>query len=313
MAAGTYERKTIDGGVPATTLNGGIDSSQTTAVIASATGWPDGSSGPFVIAIDRGGASEEKILVSSRTGTTLTIETRGYDNTTGVAHDSGADVEHVLDASTVDQANRYVNLQTGKGTLVIHNGTNPVEFDPGLAGDGSDDNYVLLASDAAATGWTFGRLETVVSDASAPAVAGYRRIWLDTTSDLLRVSDGSSWIIPSTVPSVADATARNTLTGATPTAGTVVYREDINCLEMYVESKWRPVGVPTFASASARNTYFALADVGLYDGAKARTSDTYSEWEYRQDEWIRTNQKITTSESAPANPHDGDIWFQPVS
>lgn len=309
MAAGTYERKEFKGGAASTTLAAGINASATTLTLASGTNWPDGSGGPFVIAIDIGEPTEEKLLCSNRTGTTVTVTTRGYDDTTGVSHNIGASVAHVLDASTVDQANRYVNLQTAKGTLVVHNGTNPVEFNPNFVGDGTDDNYVLMGNDAASTGWAFARLETVVSNASAPSVAGYRRIWIDTSSDLVRFSDGSSWVIPSTVASVANSTDRDTLFGGSPSNGTVCYREDFDFLERFTESSWKPATVPKFATTSARNSYYVTPTTG----DRAFITSTHAEYQYREDEWILVNRKFTVSLDAPTAPHEGDIWLQPLS
>lgn len=309
MAAGTYERKDIVGGAPSTTITGSLTAGATSISIASATGWPDGTNGPFVVAVDLGGASEEKILCTSRTGTTITVETRGYDETTGVAHDANAPIDHVLDASTIDQANRYVNLQTAKGAFVIHNGTNPVEMNPGLAGDGSDDEYVLLASNAAGTGWTFGRLATLVKNASAPAVAGVQRIWLDTTSNLVRFSDGSSWLIMGTIPSVADNTARDTLLGGSPSNGALCYREDYDFIERRTEGAWKPATRPVFASTAARDAYFTAP----VTGDEAFITGTHATYQYREDEWILIHRKFTTDASAPASPHEGDIWIQPVT
>jgi len=308
MAAGTYERKTIVGGAPQTTIVSGISAAATSITLTSATGWPDETDGNFVIAVDTGGASEEKMLCSARSGVTITVATRGYDDTTALTHDAGAVIDHVLDASTVDQANRFVNLQTAKGAFVIHNGTNPVEMDPSLAGDGSDDDYVLLADNAAGTGWSFGRLETVTSNASAPAVAGTVRVWIDTTSKLVRFSDGTSWVIASTIPSVADDTARDTLLTGSPTAGSLCYREDFDFVERYTEAAWKPLSQPKFTNTTARDAYFTAP----VTGDTAFITGTHAEYQYREDEWILINRKITTSASAPASPHDGDIWLQPA-
>lgn len=82
--------------------------------------WPTGSSGnPFFICIDRGLASEEKILCSSRSGNTLTVYNvggvtgRGQDGTTITAHSNNAAVEHVFTATDADEANSHVNASTG--------------------------------------------------------------------------------------------------------------------------------------------------------------------------------------------------------
>jgi len=307
MAAGSYERKDIVGGAPQTTISPGISAAASSITIADATGWPDGTNGSFVVAVDLGGASEEKILCSSRTGTTLTVETRGYDDTTGVTHADGATIDHVLDASTIDQANRYVNLQDSKGEWVVHNGTNPVAFDPGLAGDGSDDEYVIQALDSEATGFTFGKLVTVKVDASLPAATGVQQIAYDTTNNEVYVTNGTDWFRAVDALVVADDTARDSLVGATPDAGTWVYRTDYDFVERYTEGAWKPLTTPTFADTTARDAYYTSPS----DGDKARISGTYAEYDYRQDEWIITNFKVTVAASAPADPHDGDIWLQP--
>src|SRR5436190_1157567 len=90
-----YDRRSFAGGATATTLASGIDGSTLTVAIVAATGWPTGSAGDFGIIIDRGTATEEKLLVDTRSGTTLTIASggRGIDGTSGVAHAIGATVE----------------------------------------------------------------------------------------------------------------------------------------------------------------------------------------------------------------------------
>ena len=72
----------------ATTLNGGINDSTTTAVITSATGFP--ASGNFRILID-----DEILLVTARSSATLTV-TRGAESTTAASHADLAPVTMVL-------------------------------------------------------------------------------------------------------------------------------------------------------------------------------------------------------------------------
>ena len=78
--------------------------------------WPDGTGGrPFYVVIDRGTASEEKILCSSRSGNTLTVFNngiivgRGADDTSIVAHSTNAEIEHIFTATDADEANEHVN------------------------------------------------------------------------------------------------------------------------------------------------------------------------------------------------------------
>lgn len=69
------------------TLASGIVSGSTSATIVAGS-IPDFPTANFTILID-----SEEMYVSSRTGTTLTISTRGYEGTTAALHSSGAVVD----------------------------------------------------------------------------------------------------------------------------------------------------------------------------------------------------------------------------
>lgn len=105
-------RKSFAGGAVETTLNGAISNVATTATLTSGATYPTTTGGPFVIVVDPGTASEEKILVATRATNALSGMTRGYDGTVAVAHSSGVIVRHVLDAVTVDEANAHANDTT---------------------------------------------------------------------------------------------------------------------------------------------------------------------------------------------------------
>lgn len=66
--------------------------------VADATGYP--ASGRFVVKLNRGLSDEEKVLCSGRSGTTFTVELRGYDDTTAQTH-TAPTCELALDANTV--------------------------------------------------------------------------------------------------------------------------------------------------------------------------------------------------------------------
>jgi hypothetical protein len=306
----SYERKTFVGNAAQTNLTAGIDASQLSITIDDATNWPDETDGPFIIAVGLGTATEEKILCTARSGTTLTVRTstgRGHDGTTAQAHAIGATVDHVLDAETIDQASRFVNLQTTKGDLVISNGTNPVALASG-ATDDTIDGHVLQLSWAAATGWVRARLETVLSQGSAPAVAGYVRLWYDTGNRILRPSNGSSWQVPVQLPAVADDTARDALF-STPLEGHACHRSDYDLQEIYDGSAWVPIGVPRFTDTTARDAYFTSPA----DGDQAYITTDHDQYVYRSSEWVRISQKVTVAATQPASPQVGDLWFQPVT
>lgn len=102
-------RKEYAGAAPRTTLASGINNTDLSITLASGTGYPAGTY-PFVVVIDRGLATEEKVLCTSRSGATLTVDAagRGYDSTTAQSHASGAYVEHILDAAAMTDLMRHV-------------------------------------------------------------------------------------------------------------------------------------------------------------------------------------------------------------
>lgn len=117
--ADEYIKKDWAGGAPATTLNGAINAAVTSITIQSGTGQPSGgAAGKFVMVIDRGLATEEKVLVTSRTGTTLNTVQRGYDGTSAQSHSNGATIEHCIDAYTIEQVNAMANAATAQYDFV---------------------------------------------------------------------------------------------------------------------------------------------------------------------------------------------------
>jgi hypothetical protein len=83
------------------------------------TNWPDGSVGPFYIVVDRGLATEEKILCVTRSSNTLNVYNdgitngRGSDGTSVTAHGVNSVIEHVFTATDADEANFHVNSNSG--------------------------------------------------------------------------------------------------------------------------------------------------------------------------------------------------------
>ena len=78
--------------------------------------WPTGDAGrPFYVVIDRGLATEEKILCASRSGNTISvyntggINGRAADETSISAHGINALIEHIFVAVDADEANQHVN------------------------------------------------------------------------------------------------------------------------------------------------------------------------------------------------------------
>lgn len=95
------------GSAQPTTLSVALAAAGTSFTVVNATGWP---AGQFVALIDRDTAAAEKILCT-RSGTTFTVVTRGYDGTPASAHASGASVVHPVDATSLQRHEDSVLLQ----------------------------------------------------------------------------------------------------------------------------------------------------------------------------------------------------------
>lgn len=111
--------KEYAGGAPATRLSGTLAAGTVTSfavVTGGGAGYPTGATAPFVVVIDRNTATEEKILVNTRSGDTFgsggTGLTRGYDNTSAQTHQAQAIVEHVYDALSATEASAHTNTTT---------------------------------------------------------------------------------------------------------------------------------------------------------------------------------------------------------
>lgn len=109
-------RRDYGGGAARAQLVADINATSTTITISTAAGWPSAANGEFFVAIDKGNAGEEKVLVLSRSGTTLTLASsakRGQDGTSAASHTAGVYVEHVGTATDFDEANAHVNNAAG--------------------------------------------------------------------------------------------------------------------------------------------------------------------------------------------------------
>lgn len=313
MGAGSYIRKQFAGGAPATTITATLTDVATTLDIDDASGWPDATN-PFVAVIDRGLATEEKILVGARSTVTLSSITRGYDDTTAVAHSSGAAIEHVIDASTIDQLNRAINLLNAKGQLLGFNGTNVTALTPTAYADAGEDGYVVQVKNAEATGLEIARPVHLTDSAGTPTVTGVPRIWFDQNTGLVRTSDGTDWKIPATCPVFASTATRDAFYGATPVqdGNMCIVGSGMNAtLQVWDGTNWIYQGIPRFADTTSRDLYYTSP----ITGDQAYIIADHALTQYRVSEWITINHKVVTSATQPtgATVLEGDIWLQPLS
>ena len=189
-------RKAFDGGTVATTLNGAINASVTTIPVADGSTYPSGPT-PFVIAVGRNTANEEKMLVGSRTSNVLTITARGYDGTSATAHSDGATVEHVLDALTIDEANELSNTMTTNGDLITRTAGSPARIALGTTGyplvaGATAPSYAQLGTaglvDEAVTSAKIANLTIVDGDISASAAIADTKLATIATANKINVS-----------------------------------------------------------------------------------------------------------------------------
>lgn len=124
--------KQYSGGASSTTLAVAITAVSTEITVVDGSGLPDPTgtipsdpndpvpSGalPFVITVDRGTPSEEKILISGRTVNNLTVQDRGFDGTVATSHGEQAVVEHTIDAESFSRFEAHVG---NPGETDVHN------------------------------------------------------------------------------------------------------------------------------------------------------------------------------------------------
>jgi hypothetical protein len=97
------------------TIPAGVSSGATSFNAADGTTFPDGATGPFIVTLDQGLATEEKVLIQSRSGAAFTVAASGRGYGTGGAsaqtHAPNCTILHTIDAQDLDEANQ-VAVQT---------------------------------------------------------------------------------------------------------------------------------------------------------------------------------------------------------
>ena len=149
MAAVT--RRSYAGAAPACTLTNAITNADTSALLTgTVTAWNSTATGPFFMVIDPGLVTEEKVLVGSRTGSSLSSMTRGVDGTTASSHSAGATCYPVFTATDADEANTLASTMTTRGDLLtMGSGPTVARIAIGASGyvltsDGTDAAWAVL-------------------------------------------------------------------------------------------------------------------------------------------------------------------------
>jgi hypothetical protein len=137
-------RRQYKGAAAPTTTSSSLSISDTSVTLTATTGWPSTAAVPFYVVIDPGTSSEEKCSATI-SGSTLTL-TRAADDTTAVAHSSGATIYPVFTADDADEANLMASTMTTKGDLLVTTGSAFNRLAVGTNG------YVLTADSTATNG-----------------------------------------------------------------------------------------------------------------------------------------------------------------
>ena len=159
-------RRSYAGAAPACTLTNAITSSDTTATLTGdVTNWNNTANGSFYMVIDPGLSTEEKVLVGTRSGSSLSSITRGVDGTTAAAHNAGATCYPVFTATDADQANKVASTLTTKGDLLVTTGSVLDRLAVGT------NDYALLADSSATNGVAWKQIPAagIASDAVTTA------------------------------------------------------------------------------------------------------------------------------------------------
>jgi hypothetical protein len=96
--------------------------------------------------IDPGLSTEEKVLVGSRSTTSLSSVTRGVDGTTAASHSAGATCYPVFTAVDANEANAVASALTTKGDILATDGSSLNRLAVGT------NDYALVADSAATNG-----------------------------------------------------------------------------------------------------------------------------------------------------------------
>jgi microcystin-dependent protein len=145
-------RKGYTGNGVQTALTSNAAVAATSFNISAKTGWP--TSFPFFVVVDPGTASEEKMRVTAISTLTLTV-VRGQDNTTDVAHSSGAVIYPVFTASEADEANQVASAMTTKGDLIATDGSSINRL-----AVGATNTHVLQVDSTATNGFKWAQVAT---------------------------------------------------------------------------------------------------------------------------------------------------------
>ena len=224
-----YNRRSYSGTAPDTSLATGIDNAALTVTLADATGWPDGTNGPFEVTFEPDTSSEEKDWASSRSGNTVTLLGRGMEGA-ALAHAASTTVRHGLSAKDVDEANYAVSQTVGqiaaKGDLLVGSAANTLtRVAKGSAGQvpvWQADGSIAAGKPTLAESDITGLVNDLAAKLGAPATAFAKGSVLAGTGT--NTFDTTAVGTDGTVLT-ADSTASGGVSWQTPTSGLLAHAD----------------------------------------------------------------------------------------
>lgn len=101
------------------TTIGALTNSATSGTLAANTGWP---AAPCTAVIEPGTGNAEVVLITARSGNTISAMTRGYDGTTAVAHAANSVIAHEVAGIDFSESNAHIQASAAvhglTGTVV---------------------------------------------------------------------------------------------------------------------------------------------------------------------------------------------------
>ena len=265
MASRKYSTISID-----TTLASSINSSVTSLTVAVGTGTTlmGGVSltagDTFALAIDPETSSEEIVFVTAVSSDTFTV-TRAQASTSGIAHSTGATIQHVFTGDDAqhfeDGINAAVTL-TGTQTLSNKTLTAPKFVNGGFIADANGNEEVIFVTTASAVN------ELTVTNAATTGTPSIAATGGDTNISLNLVPKGTGTVQANAVPL---ALARLGINAQTGTAYTLV-AGDLNKLVTLTNANLITLTVPNGVFSVGDQIHLARLGAGGVTVASDGTS-----------------------------------------
>lgn len=257
--------------------NAGTD---TTFIVDTVTNW---GTVPFYCVVEPGTAREEKVKVTAKSGTTLTV-VRASDNTSISAHSAGASIYPVFTAVEADEANQIASVMTTKGDIISTDGSTINRLGVGT------NSHVLQADSSVTNGVKWGQIvEAGIADSAVTSAKIADGTIVNADINASAAIDKTK--ISGTAVTVADT---GTITSTMLLDGTIL-NADINASAAISLSKLATGALPTAITVASANVVNGSLLTTDFDTTTAVASGGVP--------------VVTVSASSASGGKNGDIWI----